>query len=143
MEIYFGMRLDNIYICAKKYKVRYFIIMFFFLAHNIYAKEETIKYGKFTDAEIAMKACSMDSAAGAVVLSEIGSIRYELREYGFLVIYSKKFRIKIFDKNANVIKATRAVTCGEFQIALNSGDIYIPKIVNNALSTLSVLDLAY
>ncbi len=94
------MSHNNIYICIKKYKVKYFIIMFFLLAHNIYAKEETIKYGKFTDAEIAMKACSMDSAAGAVVLSEIGSIRYELGNYGFLVIYSKKFRIKIFDKKA-------------------------------------------
>lgn len=39
-------------------------------------------------------------------------------------------KIKIFDKNANIIKATRAVTFGEFQIALNSGNIYIPRIVN-------------
>ncbi|OGH20264.1 MAG: hypothetical protein A3D74_04475 [Candidatus Levybacteria bacterium RIFCSPHIGHO2_02_FULL_37_13] len=39
-------------------------------------------------------------------------------------------KVKIFDKNANVIKATRGVSFGEFQIALNSGGIYIPRIVN-------------
>lgn len=39
-------------------------------------------------------------------------------------------KIKIFDKNANVIKDTRAVTFGEFQIALHWGDIYIPRIIN-------------
>lgn len=39
-------------------------------------------------------------------------------------------KIKIFDKNANIIKDTRAVTFGEFQIALHKGNIYIPKIIN-------------
>lgn len=39
-------------------------------------------------------------------------------------------KIKIFDKNANVIKDTRAVTFGEFQIAIQRGDIFIPDIVN-------------
>lgn len=39
-------------------------------------------------------------------------------------------KIKIFDKNANVIKATRGVSFGEFQIALRRGDIFIPDIVN-------------
>ena len=39
-------------------------------------------------------------------------------------------KVKIFDKNANVIKDTRAVTFGEFQIALHSGDVYIPGIIN-------------
>ena len=39
-------------------------------------------------------------------------------------------KIKIFDKNVNIIKDTRAVSFGEFQIALHSGDIYIPGIIN-------------
>lgn len=39
-------------------------------------------------------------------------------------------KIKIFDKNANVIKDTRAVTFGEFQIALRSASTYIPGILN-------------
>ncbi|MDO8657682.1 MAG: Gfo/Idh/MocA family oxidoreductase [Candidatus Levybacteria bacterium] len=39
-------------------------------------------------------------------------------------------KIKIFDKNANVIKDSRGVTFGEFQIALHSGDIYIPGVAN-------------
>lgn len=39
-------------------------------------------------------------------------------------------KIKIFDKNANVIRDTRAVTFGEFQIAIQRGDIFIPDIVN-------------
>ena len=39
-------------------------------------------------------------------------------------------KIKIFDKNANIIKDTREVTFGEFQIALHSGNIYIPGIAN-------------
>lgn len=39
-------------------------------------------------------------------------------------------KVKIFDKNANVIKDTRAVTFGEFQIAIQRGDIFIPDIVN-------------
>lgn len=39
-------------------------------------------------------------------------------------------KVKIFDKNANVIKNTRAVTFGEFQIALHSASTYIPGILN-------------
>lgn len=39
-------------------------------------------------------------------------------------------KIKIFDKNANVIEETRGVTFGEYQIALHSGDVYIPAIEN-------------
>lgn len=39
-------------------------------------------------------------------------------------------KVKIFDKNANIIKDTRGVTFGEFQVALHSGDIYIPGITN-------------
>jgi predicted dehydrogenase len=39
-------------------------------------------------------------------------------------------KIKIFDKNANIIKDTRGVTFGEYQIALHAGDIYIPSVEN-------------
>jgi predicted dehydrogenase len=39
-------------------------------------------------------------------------------------------KIKIFDKNANIIEETRDVTFGEYQIALHSGDISIPAIEN-------------
>lgn len=40
-------------------------------------------------------------------------------------------KVKIFDKNVNVIKNTRGVTFAEFQIALHSGGTHIPGIVNN------------
>lgn len=39
-------------------------------------------------------------------------------------------KVKIFDKNVNVIKNTRGVTFAEFQIALHSGGTRIPGIVN-------------
>ena len=39
-------------------------------------------------------------------------------------------KVKIFNKNANIIKDTRGVSFGEFQIALHSGNIYIPEIAN-------------
>lgn len=37
-------------------------------------------------------------------------------------------KIKIFDRNARIIEETRDVSFGEYQIALHSGDIYIPSI---------------
>ena len=37
-------------------------------------------------------------------------------------------KIKIFDKNANVMKNTKDVGFGEYQIAIHSGDIHIPAI---------------
>jgi predicted dehydrogenase len=39
-------------------------------------------------------------------------------------------KIKIFDKNARIIEETRDVSFGEYQIALHSGDVYIPSIEN-------------
>jgi predicted dehydrogenase len=39
-------------------------------------------------------------------------------------------KIKIFDKNVNIIKNTRDVGFGEYQIAMHAGDIYIPAIEN-------------
>ncbi|QQG40340.1 MAG: Gfo/Idh/MocA family oxidoreductase [Candidatus Levyibacteriota bacterium] len=39
-------------------------------------------------------------------------------------------KVKIFDKNANVIKNTRGITFAEFQIALHSGGTRIPGIVD-------------
>jgi predicted dehydrogenase len=39
-------------------------------------------------------------------------------------------KIKIFDKNANIIKETRGVTFGEYQIAIHAGDVYEPTIGN-------------
>ena len=39
-------------------------------------------------------------------------------------------KIKIFDKNANIIEETRGVSFGQYQIALHSGDIYIPSVEN-------------
>jgi len=39
-------------------------------------------------------------------------------------------KIKIFDKNATIIKDTRGVTFGEYQIALHAGDVYVPAIGN-------------
>jgi len=39
-------------------------------------------------------------------------------------------KIKIFDKNAQIIKETRDVSFPEYQIALKSGDISIPSIPN-------------
>lgn len=39
-------------------------------------------------------------------------------------------KIKIFDKNANILNETRDVTFGEYQIALHAGDIHIPSIEN-------------
>nr|MBI5455839.1 Gfo/Idh/MocA family oxidoreductase [Candidatus Levybacteria bacterium] len=43
---------------------------------------------------------------------------------------SQSEKIKIFDKNANIIEATRNVPFGEYQIALHSGDVYSPDIEN-------------
>ena len=80
--------------------MKYYIFLLFFLVKTSFAKDEAFKFGKFSEQEIAMKTCTLDSAAGAVVLSDIGSIKYELHEYGFGVIFSKKFRIKILDKKA-------------------------------------------
>ena len=39
-------------------------------------------------------------------------------------------KIKIFDRNANIINDTRGVSFGEYQIALHAGDISIPSIKN-------------
>ncbi|MFH1459882.1 MAG: Gfo/Idh/MocA family oxidoreductase [Candidatus Omnitrophota bacterium] len=39
-------------------------------------------------------------------------------------------KIKIFNKNANIIKDTQDVSFGEYQISLHSGDIFIPSIAN-------------
>lgn len=39
-------------------------------------------------------------------------------------------KIKIFNKNANIIEETRGVSFGEYQVALHAGDIYIPSIKN-------------
>lgn len=39
-------------------------------------------------------------------------------------------KIKIFDKNASIIKDTHNVSFGEYQIALHSGEIYTPDIEN-------------
>ncbi len=39
-------------------------------------------------------------------------------------------KIKIFDKNINIIENTRDVSYGQYQISLHSGDIYIPAIEN-------------
>ncbi len=39
-------------------------------------------------------------------------------------------KLKVFDKNASIIEDTRDVTFGEYQIALHSGDIHIPRIEN-------------
>lgn len=39
-------------------------------------------------------------------------------------------KVKIFDKNANILQETHDVTFGQYQIALHSGDISIPAIGN-------------
>ena len=39
-------------------------------------------------------------------------------------------KIKIFHKNANIIKDTRDVSFGEYQISLLSGDVHIPALTN-------------
>ncbi|MBI5873416.1 MAG: Gfo/Idh/MocA family oxidoreductase [Candidatus Omnitrophica bacterium] len=39
-------------------------------------------------------------------------------------------RVKIFNKNANIIKNTLDVSFGEYQISLHSGDILVPAIEN-------------
>ncbi|MBP8192558.1 MAG: DUF3857 domain-containing protein [Chitinophagales bacterium] len=80
--------------------MKYYTILLIFITQSGFAKDEAFKFGKFSEQEIAMKICTLDSAAGAIVLSDIGSIKYELHEYGFGVVFSKKFRIKILDKKA-------------------------------------------
>lgn len=39
-------------------------------------------------------------------------------------------KIRIFNKNANIIRDTCDVSFGEYQISLHSGDVFIPSIVN-------------
>ncbi len=39
-------------------------------------------------------------------------------------------KIRIFNKNANIIRDTRDVSFGEYQISLHSGDVFIPSISN-------------
>lgn len=40
-------------------------------------------------------------------------------------------KIKVFDKNANIIENTKDVTFGEYQINIHGGDIYVPAIKAN------------
>ena len=65
-------------------------------------KELKIKFGKISDAEMAMKSYPLDPAAPAVVLFEKGDIqhRFDNAKGQFIEEYEVHVRIKIFNKSA-------------------------------------------
>jgi hypothetical protein len=78
------------------------LTLLFLLICSTTFSQESIKWGKPTDSDKSMKICSFDTAANAVILSEIGSIDF-VAGYAYIRIYRK---IKILNqagiKHANV-----------------------------------------
>lgn len=81
------------------------------LSLNLYAQESAIKWGKIPDEDLKMTTYALDTAAAAVVLSDIGNFTYDLRAPEQLTELNVHRRIKILKRNG-----------------FSEGDIKIPYI---------------
>jgi hypothetical protein len=81
-----------------------FVLCLVFITQYAFAqkKELKTKFGKISDAEIAMKSYTLDPAAPAVVLFEKGDLqnRFDNAKGEFVEEYDVHVRIKIFNKSA-------------------------------------------
>jgi transglutaminase-like putative cysteine protease len=67
---------------------------------NVFADKPYMKYGKITEEEINMTACTFDSNASAVVLGDIGTIQFKITETDIRLEFNRHLRIKIFNKES-------------------------------------------
>ena len=59
-----------------------------------------MKFGKIDPADLAMTVCPFDSAADAMVLGDVGESYFSyFDKEGFLLMFDRHVRIKIFTKN--------------------------------------------
>ncbi|MCX6286140.1 MAG: DUF3857 domain-containing protein [Bacteroidetes bacterium] len=83
-------------------KLRQFVLtaMFFLGLSGYLSAQEKIKFGKIDIEDLKMTRCPFDSAADAMILSDVGSYRYEYSDNkGFELLFERLLRIKIFTKN--------------------------------------------
>jgi hypothetical protein len=82
----------------------FFAMFFLLIAQYAFAqkKELKTKFGKISEAEIAMKSYALDPAAPAVVLFEKGDLqnRFDNAKGEFVEDFERHVRIKIFEKSA-------------------------------------------
>ena len=56
------------------------------------------EFGKFSNEEFQLKKYDKDTSAEAVVLYDIGESHFERYEEGFVIIFTRKFKIKVLTK---------------------------------------------
>lgn len=110
MEIFcyiFNRRIDLYPIVSQncnqmKNKVSFpFLLMVSLLFQSNLIAQEKIKFGKIDKAQLKMTRYEQDSSAHAVVLSDIGNVRFvydQMSGNGFQIHFERHKRIKIFDE---------------------------------------------
>jgi len=79
---------------------RWLITCFFIIFFIPLNAQEKIKFGKIDPADLKMTVCPFDSSADAMVLGDVGEsyFTYDDQE-GFVMMFERHLRIKIFTKN--------------------------------------------
>jgi len=82
----------------------YATLIILFTSLSIHAQEPSIKFGKVNKDELFMKKYDADTSADAVILADIGYLKFAYNNSsgskGFVYIFERHLRIKIFNKNA-------------------------------------------
>lgn len=77
------------------------IAFLFLITSNSYAQSSNLKFGDIKPQDFSPKVYSIDSNANAVVLSDVGSSKYEGDTKGsFSIIFKRHTRIRILNRNA-------------------------------------------
>ena len=81
-------------------KLTIYVALLVVLISNLaFTQNQKIKFGDFTEKELNMTSSSIDSEAGATVLSDIGTIWFSLNAMGeFDIIIERHTRIKVFNQ---------------------------------------------
>jgi hypothetical protein len=84
-------------------KYIYVTLVTLFVSFNIHAQAPKIKFGKVSKDELLMKYYEADTSADAVILADIGSLKFTYnnssQNKGFVYLFERHLRIKIFNKN--------------------------------------------
>ncbi len=90
---------------------------------------ETVKFGKITPADFQLTAEKFDSGASAVIIADIGTVKFEGNSSGYFnIIFTRFMRVRIMNKNG--------LNVGSQEISLyHSGDGRVEKIISIKGST--------
>jgi hypothetical protein len=102
-----------------------FLLMQWVSAQNT----ETVKFGKITPADFQLTAEKFDSGASAVIIADVGTVKFEGNTSGYFnIIFTRFMRVRIMNKNG--------LDIGSQEISLyHSGDGRVEKIMSIKGST--------